>query len=376
MSSVLASTIPFLIAQNIKVTNWLTPVWIVSVGIGLGFILALVMLLKIVVFQKIPGINSVTEKPVLRYVLGFLTSIIYLAAFLGFWYWRYGADQFTQEFVFPLCFIVPCCLLLGFGVWNLCARRLIGETGSLFNEGFLGWVNKVCIAMLLFAIIGFGLGVSGGFGMLKFVDDPMAFVDSLKRLPFTKPAKMTVEIPPGTKGDQGTAVPVGFSGDELQSISFWTDQKLEIMPGPMLETTDPGYILEIPVQEDPFTYIQRADGRGKIPLGEVSDLYVRNVNRKSPATVELAWNLAPVYKEVRVIPVIALIVFGLYAFYLILATMCPKIFAIAHSTFKTEVNQPLYLLVLVIGGLFMVGSIYVPYNTCLLYTSPSPRDRG
>jgi ABC-type transport system involved in multi-copper enzyme maturation permease subunit len=43
--------------------------------------------------------------------------------------------------------------------------------------------------------------------------------------------------------------------------------------------------------------------------------------------------------------------------------MCPKVFAIAHSTFKTEVNQPLYLLVLLIGALFTVGSIYVPYNT-------------
>ena len=365
MSSVLASTIPFLIAQNIKLTNWLTPVWIVSVGIGLGFILALVMLLKIVVFQKVPGINSVTEKPALRYLLGFLTSLLYLGFFLGFWYWRFGADQFTQEFVFPLCFVVPLCFLLGFGVWNLCARRMIGETGSLFNEGFLGWVNKVCVAMLLFAIIGFGLGVSGGFGVVKFVDDPMAFVDSLKRLPFTKPSKMTVEIPPAKQGDQGTAVPVGFIGNELQRISFQTDQKLEIMPTPILDTTDPGYILEIPVREegDPYVYRQRADGRGKIPLTEISELYVRNVNRKSPATVELAWELAPVYKEVSIIPVIALIVFGMYAYYMILATMCPKVFAIAHSTFKTEVNQPLYLLVLVIGALFMVGSIYVPYNT-------------
>ena len=178
------------------------------------------MLSKILVMQKIPGINTVTEKPALRYLLGFLTSIAYLAIFLGFCYWRYGIDQFNQEFIFPLCFVVPLCLLTGFGVWNLCSRRMIGETGALFNEGFLGWVNKVCIAMTLFALIGFGLGIVNGFGVVKFVDDPMAFVDSLKRLPFTKASKTTVEIPPTTKGDQGTAVPVGFIGNELQRISF------------------------------------------------------------------------------------------------------------------------------------------------------------
>ena len=363
MSSVLASSVPSLIAQSIKITNWLTPVWIVSVGIAVGFLLALVMLIKILVLQKIPGINSVTEKPTLRYLLGFLTSIVYLGMFLGFFYWRYGIDQFGQEFIFPLCFIVPLCLLLGFGVWNLCSRRMIGETGALFNEGFLGWVNKVCIGMTLFALIGFGLGAVDGFGFVKFVDDPMAFVDSLKRLPFTKASKATVEIPPTTKGDPGTAVPVGFLGSELQRISFLTDQKLEVMPGPMLDSTDPAFIMEIPVKEEAVSYVQRPDGRGKIPLTQVDELYIRNVNRKSPAHVELAWELAPIYKEVAVIPVVALLVYGGYAFYLILATMCPKVFAIAHSTFKTEVNQPLYLLVMIIGGLFIVGSIYVPYNT-------------
>ena len=364
MSSVLASSISPLIAQSIKVTNWLTPVWIVSIGIGIGFLLALVMLFKIIAMQKIPGINSVTEKPALRYLLGFLTSLVYLGVFLGFCYWRYGIDRFDQEFIFPLCFVVPLCLLMGFGVWNLCARRMIGETGALFNEGFLGWVNKVCIAMTLFALVGFGLGMVNGLGVIKFVDEPMEFVDSLKRLPFTKPGKATVEIPPTTKGDPGTAVPVGFMGNELQRITFWTDQKLEVMTSPILESSEPGLILEIPVMEDEgYTYIQRANGRGKISLEEIPELYIRNVNRKSPANVELRWQLAPTYKEVAVIPVVALIVFGGYLFYMILATMCPKVFAIAHSTFKTEVNQPLYLLVMILGALFMVGSIYVPYNT-------------
>jgi ABC-type transport system involved in multi-copper enzyme maturation permease subunit len=48
---------------------------------------------------------------------------------------------------------------------------------------------------------------------------------------------------------------------------------------------------------------------------------------------------------------------------MILTTSFPKIAAIALSTFKTEVSQPLFLLVTVLGSLFIVLSIYIPYNT-------------
>ena len=44
-------------------------------------------------------------------------------------------------------------------------------------------------------------------------------------------------------------------------------------------------------------------------------------------------------------------------------SLFPKSAAIAQATFKTEICQPLYLLVLAAGMAFVVLSIYVPYNT-------------
>ena len=49
--------------------------------------------------------------------------------------------------------------------------------------------------------------------------------------------------------------------------------------------------------------------------------------------------------------------------YMVVAVAFPKVFAVAYSTFKTEVNQPLFLIVVFIGLLFILGSVYVPYNT-------------
>ena len=49
-------------AQRPEVTDWLTPVWLLSVGIAAGFVLAILMLIKLAVLQKIPLFNSVDTK--------------------------------------------------------------------------------------------------------------------------------------------------------------------------------------------------------------------------------------------------------------------------------------------------------------------------
>lgn len=359
------SSVPLLIAQNIKVTNWLTPVWIISLGIAIGFLLVLLMMVKIVACQRIGGINSVTEKPGLRIGLGVVTGLIYLALFLGFFYWRIGPEFFGPGIVLPLVFAVPLCLLLGFGVWNLIARRMVGETLGLFREGFLGWVNRICVAMTVFAILGFILAQFNGFGVIKFVDEPVAFAESLMRLPFTGKFSKTVEVNPSDKNSPGDPLGIAFNGQELQVMSFKSDQRMDVAALPMTSELSPAVIFDIPVRDDPITYVQRMDDRGKIKLVEVEDLYARYVADvgSQPATLEVEWVIAPIYKEVSLVPIVAFVVVGIYLSYLILATQFPKVFAIAHSTFKTEISQPLFYLVLIIGGVFILGSIYVPYNT-------------
>lgn len=117
-----------LLAQSIKITNWLTPVWIMSIGISIGYLLVLLLLLKIWLCQRIPGINAVTEKTTSRWIVGLLTSAVYLALFIGFLYWiSRGMLRFDSNLILPLSFAVPICLLAGFGIWNVMSRRMRGK---------------------------------------------------------------------------------------------------------------------------------------------------------------------------------------------------------------------------------------------------------
>ena len=356
------TSVPFLIAQNIKVTNWLTPVWLVSLGITIGFIFVLLMMAKILVFQRVKFFNTVSEDSRKYAIFGLLTGGVYFGLFTWFLAWRTGS-VFSSEAVMPLCFAFPISMFVGFGAWRLIARRMIGETSGLFREGFLSWVNKVCISMVVFTVLGFILASYNGFGFIKFVDQPSELVESLTRLPFTGKFEKSFTVPASTTPDDGLGVDVNFDGAELQIFGIQSNERLDMAVFPIDEAATTG-IVDIQPGTDEMILRQRVDGRGPIPLDQIDKLYFRYMGKAgTEATVNISWLVTPIYQEVGVVPSVAVFVFAIYLLYLTFATMCPKVFAIAHSTFKTEVNQPLFLLILVIGALFTVGSIYVPYNT-------------
>ena len=261
----------FLLAQNIKVTNWLTPVWIMSVGIAIGFVLVLLFLLKVSAFQRIAGFNSVAEKPGTRMVAGILTALLYLGLFLGFLYWR-NDFQFPQStsLVLPVLFAIPVCLILGFGVWKLVSRRMKGELGGFLTEGFLSWFNKICIAMVVFSVLGFILAIGDGFGVVKFVDDPSGMLKSLGRIPFTGKFSQEFTVEPSVENHQGDRIPVKFDGGELVVMLFVTNQRLEVSVEEITGSLAPNRLISLSANDgEPFALVQRIDGRGKIPHEQI-----------------------------------------------------------------------------------------------------------
>ena len=353
-----------LLAQNIKVTNWLTPVWIMSLGIAIGFVLVILTLLKFSIMQRIGGLNAIAENPVSRFIFGTVSTIVYLALFVGYLYWQNGKKlPAVDDLILPLVFAIPICLFVGFGIWSLASRKMSGEISGLVFEGFLSWMNKVCLAMLLFAGIGFLLASNNGFGIVKFVDDPSGMMASLGRLPFTGKFEKEFTIEQSPDGHIGDELPIVFDGAELVWLRFDTDRRLAVSTQEITPETPTELIMEFQnVDENATLYVQRSDGRGPIPHNKIEKLYANNLGN-SPATLKLNWELAPVYREMAVVPYIALAVLAIYLFYLIFAAVSPKVSAIAFSTFKTEVSQPLYTIVMVLGVLFILGTIYVPYNT-------------
>ena len=201
-----------------------------------------------------------------------------------------------------------------------------------------------------------------GFGVVKFVDEPYVLLNAATRIPVTGPAKIEAEIPPTEGKVGGTEIEVSFYGEEFQRVAIKTDQPLEIAAEPISKDVPPFRIYSVPASSDWQARSRREDGKGAIPNGKIQKLYVVNVGN-SPANLTFSYLTEPIYYQVWIIPWAAFFVVVMYSLYWCTAAMFPKIFAVAFSTFKTEVNQPLFMVVLLSGLVFIMFSIWIPYNT-------------
>ena len=348
-----------LLAQNAAQTNWLTPVWLYSLGISIGFILAILMLVKIAVGRRIPGLNKIHDNLTSRVIAGVGLAIVYLGIFLGFSYWYAGADDFFEHLPVLALVLTPISLIIGFGAWALISKKQIGETSSVFREGFLGWLNWFCIAAVVFAVGGYFLAQANGLGILNPVESPDDLIDSLARLPFAGTVDETFVISPTTEG-KPQSIAIDFDGAELKTVAYRSNKKVLLMAD---ETpTSATGIWDLRTVPELTRIYQGGPGAGMIPASPVKQLYVANLS-DSDAELNLVVQTGPIYSEVAIVPVLALCTLAIYILYLCLSALFPKVFAVAHSTFKTEISQPVYLLAFLIGFFFTVGSIFIPYNT-------------
>ena len=348
-----------LLAQNAAQTNWLTPVWLYSLGISIGFILAILMLVKIAVGRRIPGLNKIHDNLTSRVIAGVGLAIVYLGIFLGFSYWYAGADDFFEHLPVLALVLTPISLIIGFGAWPLISKKQIGETSSVFREGFLGWLNWFCVAAVVFAVGGYFLAQANGLGILNPVESPDDLIDSLARLPFAGTVDETFVISPTTEG-KPQSIAIDFDGAELKTVAYRSNKKVLLMAD---ETpTSATGIWDLRTVPELTRIYQGGPGAGMIPASPVKQLYVANLS-DSDAELNLVVQTGPIYSEVAIVPVLALCTLAIYTLYLCLSALFPKVFAVAHSTFKTEISQPVYLLAFLIGFFFTVGSIFIPYNT-------------
>ncbi len=362
-----------LLAQGDVITTWLTPIWLLALGVALGFVLALLFLVKIHLFSKVSFFSKIAENRVARILLGTVFAAAMVGIYIAFYFWAYGSNQdldFTlsefdyYQLALPLSFVVPLALLIGIGCWKLFSQRGADEAFALVREGFLAWTTVICISMTCFATLGVVLGAFNGFGFLKIADDVPGMINSIQRYPITGIYGKSVTIPPTADTEGGTRVPVELRGEEVTLIRVASDQKIEIAAEPLGGHLAGNLIFGAPATsiDEPVGQFRRPGQQSWIPDGDVSSFYIANRGKRD-ATVNLQWRLDPIYRQVWLVPYSAFCVLTLYVLYLVLAVNFPKVAAISLSTFKTEVSQPLFWLILVIGFVFVIGSVYVPYNT-------------
>lgn len=361
-----------LFAQSDKITSWFTTTWMISVGVSAGFVLVLLWLLKIWVFSRIAGLNRIGETAGGFWTAGILTGSVLgglvcwgILAMRG---WERISGGLTEKlgdfygdafltWVFP----AAVCLFLGFGFWAAVSRGRAPEVLGAFHEGFLRWINWLVIGLVCLAAAGYGLAMVDGFGILKFVNDPNAILQSMLRLHRAGAVEIPfAELAPSGADSKGHELDVDFRGEELQYVEVRSNQQIELSATAFSASLSPRSMFRVPSTslESPARF-----SRGEvIPEGQVTRLYLANRGR-NPASGSLLLLTRPIYPEASILPAAAVATFLLYLVVLSGVALFPKVSAISLSTFKTEVNQPLFYLVMLAGLSFVAISIFLPYNT-------------
>lgn len=239
-------------------------------------------------------------------------------------------------------------------------RRSVQESWSVVREGVLLYV---LVVLLVYG----GIGLLGTF-ILRPVGESMSILASLPRLTQVGTEEHTATVPKGPAAAspddvvvrEAHEVPVQFRGEELTQLEITSTENLSVSYDP---TAEMDTLDSVSVKAgEKFTWRKRPNTQS--PFGEepIDRLYVRNLG-VDDATVSIVSHTDVVHPEVRSIVITALGVFGVFLVYFLQHTLVPRLSAIALATFKSEVAQPLFIIIMGLGLCFLLLSIYIPYNT-------------
>jgi ABC-type transport system involved in multi-copper enzyme maturation permease subunit len=102
--------------------------------------------------------------------------------------------------------------------------------------------------------------------------------------------------------------------------------------------------------------------KSKIPMAQLTEFTVSN-SSAAPVKLYLETYTDLEFPQVYVVPLATLSLLGLVGGYILLRVVSPKVSAIALTTARESMSQPLFYLALGLGACGLIAFVYIPYNT-------------
>ncbi|MCA9172728.1 MAG: ABC transporter permease subunit, partial [Planctomycetales bacterium] len=107
---------------------------------------------------------------------------------------------------------------------------------------------------------------------------------------------------------------------------------------------------------------RREGGRDPFTGKRFTKLYIRNYGVE-PATLRIEVATTPAYPQAAGIPLTAIAIVVLFLTYIALRLALPQAAAIGLATYKSEIAQPLFMILLAFGATALIAFHFIPYNT-------------
>lgn len=342
------------------IVNWLTPVWILCVGASAGLVLTAGLWGLFWLLSRIPGVGDLADRPSQRRLATGVLSVAVLAGLAAtyFAYRQPAAGAAPLDTAWALVGLAMAAFLLALGVVTLSSRKALAETNIALREGVL-W------PLFITAVVMAGCSLFGLFIVRK----PVEMLDSLVRWPTlatrpTVPYAFELPAPPNAFDDPAEVIlDVSLRRDEIRALTITSDQHVRLRSEPFGSTADSSLMvaLDVPAGETKTWRREEASGNPfRQPV--VTKFFAKNLGTDK-AKVQLTALRRVANPEMLIVPITAIGMAAIFFAYLLQRAAMPKMAAVALSTAKSDIAQPLYAILMAAGIFGLIVFVFIPYNT-------------
>lgn len=194
---------------------------------------------------------------------------------------------------------------------------------------------------------------------LPFAESPQQIIGCLSRHFSVGTHSLSHQVPAADQTWQETPLDLSLRRNELRHLEFNSTGDLAIRFDPSPD--QPNAQLELRGGE-PYQWSRSVQSSGFLPAARVERLLITNYGEEA-VTLTISTTTDIRHPEARTILVTAVGTVVLFVIFLLHTVLAPKISAIALATSKSEMAQPLFLIATIVGIVFVIFSIWLPYNT-------------
>ena len=337
-----------------KLINFLTPLWLVGVGVSVGLLLVLLAWVFMWLASRISFLSKLAESRYSYLIVSLLTLVFMLVTGVVSFYKLATVDTFSGDdglwnlfqYMLVMLFLLVMMWFVFLGLIRMISRRSVDEIFGTISEGVLWYLGLICFLLVVQTAI-------TTFFVPQWNELIVSAVRSL------------------TSGSQEEYVnlPAGDSELNIKALSGEVRMKLAgsvpllVSPAPFGKVQK-DILLQVPGLSGNETAEDMAwTSLSQLIPNKMQYVDTIHVRAEETATIEFIKDIQPVHPQARTIPIAALAVLVVFLLYLFQHALVPKLSAIALATFKSEIGQPFFMIIMGLGGFALLLYVVLPTFT-------------
>lgn len=353
-------TLPMFAATEFWMARWLTPIWFLGGGVTLGLVVLCAFLLVFYCLSKIKLLERCRRDGSAHVIAAVVTLVLggLFASYAKFS--KEGQALFSFGGLFAndewAMISIAFSMVVGVIVWAILycsSSRFLGELRSLIFEG---------IGLYMFSTLA-GISVIG-VAATFLVDKPMAAIQAVPQLFAVSDTTEKFTIAPIAGNEESAAfqkIDLRYDPTLLGQVEISSDKRMILLDAPSIgevqtkpQTIEAGQML--------VWNIKMGASECPLPLSPGAEVYVQNQEIDAAALKIRVISVPPV-REATTFILVAIFValFGLL--FMLMQAVSPKVAAIALSAAKSELSQPLPIILIVVVSLAILLFVFLPFHT-------------